>query len=234
MQVGTATGSGTTLASPTMSFKGGSLVVVQASFGNTEASGETCADSTSANTWSAIGTGHLWDSNPSILQGQTTFYAYNIAAFAGTVTVSWGASINPTAVKVIEFYWPNTSDPLDQNTGTIDDPIGTGTDNLSAGSITPSVNGCLIYCGGFAVFSSSPTITAGTGFTLIGSNINPDTFSTIAAESFVQATAAAKAGTFTCNQNGGGGARVISFKPQAVGAGSLLWRPSPFRHLLVR
>lgn len=90
---------------------------------------------------------------------------------------------------------PAAADFRDGHTGQLQTAVGTGANAISSGNITTTANGDLIW-GATVSPTSTPTATAGTGFTLRGSDItNTFTYD----EDQVQTTAGSIAATFTAS-----------------------------------
>lgn len=106
------------------------------------------------------------------------------------------------------FLMDVASTPTNHGTAT------TAADGAVDGTITPSVNGCTVFCA--VDFHSGGAITAGTGFTQDATSGALD--ASVAIERLDQATAAAVTGKFTVATAGNFNALTFSMKPSAAPA----------------
>ncbi len=166
----------------------------------------TVAD-TQLNTWS------LWkvQDDTTNLQATALYYAFNCAAGANTVTVTFDGLANSTAIYVAEYSGIQTTSPTD-GTATGQTASGsTATDNVTSTSLTTTVNNDTVI-GSVMDTDSNATFTAGTGFTKRGSS-----FSGLSLEDLVQSSSGAIAATWTRSVSGRYAAIVAAFKEAASG-----------------
>ena len=127
-----------------------------------------------------------------------------VVTSAGTPTVrarfnpTPGTSVGQNCTLIVETFTGSDSASTTNGTptGQLQVNPGNGTDAVTSGATTTSVNGCLIY--GFTVETSLGTDPGshGTGFT-DGTASNPATTVAVRTEWLEQATAGARAATFT-------------------------------------
>jgi len=121
-----------------------------------------------------------------------TFYGENCTGGSTVVTITFSQTTTTREVIAHEIAGVATSGSQGGHTGQFQATPGTGTDAVTSGSITTSVNGCYIFgttTGGLG----GSIITAGTGYTArfnAGGNNH-------ASEDRVQASAGSIAATFT-------------------------------------
>lgn len=198
-----------TLASTTAS---GGLIVVFVGVTNGPTTINTPTDNSGGgNTYTAV------DTKLGTVMQSTAFYAKNVtggAAFAVTVTLTANSYGN---LIIHEYSGADTTAPLDAHTVVEQLALGTGTDAITTGNLTPAANNEMFV--GFMIDQGfgGPTVTVGTGFTdALGSN---DNGVVSASEYFLQGTAAAKAVTFTHNAIGAVLVYGMTFKEQAAAGG---------------
>lgn len=167
--------------------------------------GRTLTVTDGTNTY-ALGREHIQtnDSNGTI----DVQYSMNITGGASTAVNCHitGASLTMRA-SASEFSGVATSNAADQ----VNSAEGSGT-TLASGSITPAVDGELLFVGGFNGIASS--YTAGTDFTILTSV--PTTSSRLTSEYYIQPTAASHDGTITQTNSSTWAAVIVSFKPSVA------------------
>ncbi|MBK8772259.1 MAG: fibronectin type III domain-containing protein [Rhizobiales bacterium] len=146
------------------------------------------------------------------------FYKEGISNAPTTFTLTFVGGLSPNYVEltVEEFSGVATSSAATGTFGmNVQNSPGTGTNAVTSPSITPAVDGCLIY--GFTQNDGGSTLaSAGTGYTSGVSNAT----AACRSEYKVQTTAAAVAATFTVAANESHITGVMAFKPAAGGGGS--------------
>lgn len=172
----------------------GNLIVVSVGWSESVDPGTADVTDTLGNVYAPCGPVYTHSANG---QNQQTFYAVSIADGSDTVTVTLSANRTFKRMGIAEFSG-NSADPYDQSTGQAQTAVGTSTDEVSSGTIAPSVDGCLIYGWTQSTSDSDPgagDITPGTTYTPTeGDDVTPDVFMGEWAE---QATAGSVAATFT-------------------------------------
>lgn len=147
-----------------------------------------------SNTYTIIDT----DTNTPDGSKQTSFWLLNITNSPQTITANFSIASVSTQIVVDEFSGVSASAVIDAHAITVQTSPGTGTDGVSSGSIVTSSNGDLIWAAVVDQHSTSPTISAGTGFTT-GTNAAP--FLKSVSEYQTQSTAGSIAATFTTTVN---------------------------------
>lgn len=190
----------------------GNAIVETCSYGATGRT-VTITDTSSSSYTSAALTASNATDGTSIVLG----YALNITAGADTVTCAVSGGATTMRFIVSEFSGVATSAAFDQST------TATGTGSTPAsGNITPTVNGSLIYA--FERNANAADIAAGTDFTL-ATRVPNSTSARMAAEYYIQPTAAAHNGTFTVSQTNWA-AGIASFKPFVANTNTAVGTPS--------
>ena len=131
----------------------------------------------------------------------SSFILGNITNGPKTVSANFSASVANDVIIISEFSGvAASSDPTDVHHAQTQARPGTGTDAISSGAATTTVNGDLIFGGAFDASGANTTFTAGTSFTLGTTNSG---LSRHAADEFrTQASAGSVSATFTGNQSG--------------------------------
>lgn len=152
-------------------------------------------------------------------QNAYAFALTNITNGPKTVTVTFSASSSFSGFIMEE--WSNSggaSAGIDVRTGQFQTPPGAGTDAITSGSVTTTVNGDLVWSGNNDATGTNAAV-AGTGYT--GHNATTNTGTELQTEALTQSTAGAIAGTWTANgHNDAQVTFVIAFKPPVAGGGS--------------
>jgi hypothetical protein len=166
----------------------------------TSGSGMTMSDS-KGNTWNALTT--------STISFTVTRLYWCVPSSVGsghTFTFS-GTGVYPS-LAVMAFSGADST-PLDQQNGA----TASSVTSLSTGSITPSVNGCVLFTGiGFENTFSSPSINE--SFTgIVSASYNSGTHFGLAAAYRIQATAAAINPQWSWTGSATVAARIASFTP---------------------
>lgn len=149
-----------------------------------------------------------------------TAYAKNVNSGTTVITATFGVSSDRRAIVVHEVSGCDTTAPLDQHTAQLQTSPGTGTDAISSGAITPSVDGCYLFgCSALPEWTSP--IAAGTGFTQ--RQTENDGKPCYCTEDKVQTTAASIAATFTGVAGGTTKylSAIVAFKPAGSGASAV-------------
>src|SRR2546426_3960277 len=218
-----------TSASPSISFPSAvlnhSLLVACAGWTTTSITLNSVTSSPS-NTWNST-----TDANNSGNLRIQCYYAMNAASGTTTVTFNFSASVN-WEIAIHEYSGVATTSALDQQNG------ATGNSSSpSSGSVTPSVNGELIFAWTTNSFGVN-SYTAGSGFTLRQSDL-----AFYASEDQVQGTAGAISATWaqggssaqwaakvlTFKATGGAVAKPHQLPTLGVGGMSRLVRPAPLQ-----
>lgn len=159
-------------------------------------------------------------------QNYAAYSRTNITNAPITITANFSAGVDFRAVTAEEFSGGSTAstDERDGHTGQYQGTPGTGTDAVTSGNITTSVNGDLIWSGvGSRAADSSPAI--GTSFTN-GSGMQNNL--RINTEYRTQSTAGSVAGTWTQSPTPGGVSTfVIALKPSGGVAAKTPYNPWP-------
>lgn len=139
--------------------------------------------------------------NPTVVGDRraATFYAMNVTGGACTVTATFSGSLGGNAVSIVihEASGCAISSALDGNTIGSDDYFDAGTDVVTSGAVTPTLDGA--YLAGFVMCAGTQTWSAGTGWTgRANATGNPN----VASESYIQGTAASIAATFSATNSG--------------------------------
>jgi hypothetical protein len=143
-----------------------------------------------------------------------TAYFKNTSAGACTVTVAFDSQNFSTWLAIEEISGTDTAAPLNAHKMTPNENPGTGTDLVTSGTDTTTVNGCYIF-GGTAEPGFGSAITVGTGFTLR----NNGTTDGRTTEELIQSSAGVIAATFTSNSSGADYVTgMMAFKPSGGGA----------------
>lgn len=143
-------------------------------------------------------------------------FAMNVASGSPTVTCTPSTGTAFKAIGVGEFSGAATSSALDNTpAGNHQAPSTTHT----ATSVSPSQAGCLVVM--IEVIDlAAPTMTVGSGFTLLGYNSGAPLF----LEFQIQTTATPVAPTATCSPSGDAGMMTAVFRPAS---GAAVTPPSP-------
>lgn len=137
------------------------------------------------------------------------FYTISASSGANTVTANFTGSVGYAHHILGEWSGVASSSPLDQSTGQVQAAPGTGSNAVTSGNITTTVNGdLLVGCSNSDPYVSGQ-LTAGTGFT-----IRQLLFGDHPMEDSVQATAGTTAATFTSSQAASNYTTLVgAFKP---------------------
>ncbi len=186
----------------------------------------SCTDSLNAVAYNVVGAA-IHDTVNNLYFEQ--FYLDASAAGANTVTISWsGNSPNDAAIVIAEIGGTSGFDTAPSNGGQIVTSPGTGTDAVSSGSGTPSVQpGFLIALGINAGGVTAPTPSAGTGFADNGSIWNGGGGDVARLETLRYTSLSARAATFTAPTGNGTltyGALAAFFKETGAGGSTFLPR----------
>lgn len=165
--------------------------------------------------------GNTYVSNP-IQAYETADNSTNGIAYA--LNVTGGASLEVSfaisgaaatlRMSISEFSGVATSAALDKTASA----IGSGT-ALASGAVTPTTNGQLFFCDGH--LDATSTFTAGTDFTLATTVPAAGGTHRLAADYYIQPTAASHDGTITSSASGAWGCALATFKaPGAATGGS--------------
>ncbi len=165
----------------------GSLIVAAASWDNTTTSTMTCSDN-KGNTYTVM---TVW---VAVADSQTLAicYAPNAAAGSTTVTAQLGGGAGFRRMVISEYSGVATSSPVDVSTGVGGATAVNTTDGVTAGSITSTQNGDLIF-GAVMDVTGTISMLPGTGFTGRSFTNGKD----LLAEDKQQAIAGATAAPFT-------------------------------------
>jgi hypothetical protein len=143
-----------------------------------------------------------------------SLYLTNITNTPQTLTANFSPSMPDPLMICDEYSGVAAVSPLDGHTAQHQAAVGTGTDALTSGSITTTVNGDLIYAAELQDTGAGATVNAGTAYTLRQVPITG-----ISSEDKTQATAGAVAGTFTTTASGNNFITgVMAFKPSGGGS----------------
>lgn len=151
-----------------------------------------------------------------------SFYGYNLSGGPTQIACNFGGSVPYRGIAFEEFSGElTTSSPLDgaNEQGQLQATPGTGTDGVKsgAGTLTPSVDGSLIYGGAVdtgLLATGSPRFTAGTNFTKpTNGESNINTNLDVATEYWIQTTATAANASFTTASNDATISFMMIFKP---------------------
>lgn len=188
----------------------GDLIVVAASRDTASGGyGSESISDTLGNTWTLIG----HDNDTANVQG--LFWWYTIVTHAGTPTITVTFPFSSAFRAMVAQAWSGI-DSSGLDTATIlsgTSTTGSSTDNAVTGSITPSLNGCLLI-GVINITHNVAAVAAGTGFS---ENLDTGTSVTeLELESFIQPTASTAHASWTVGAPTAGAvytAAFASFKP---------------------
>jgi hypothetical protein len=141
----------------------------------------------------------------------------NLTGGPTVITVTLSGAMSEQLVTIDEYTGALSSGSFDQGTTARQVNPGTASNAVTSGTVTPTVDGELIWGYGGSSLHTSPIYTVGTGFTLRQrlSSKNPTS------EDLVQGTAAAIAATFTDNVSSDTSyTTVVTLKPAAAPAGT--------------
>jgi len=137
-------------------------------------------------------------------------YCSNITAGATVITVNWASN---SAYGCIEADELRNVGVIDGHAAQVQFSPGTGSNAVTSGSFTPSVNGDMVWAGSLQVGSAAGTFSAGTGFTAgLAYVVVAD--KSFMSENLIQATAGSIAGTFTASSS-----------PTIVETGGMAFKP---------
>lgn len=202
----------------------GSLIVVGWRYGSS-ARTVTLSD-TLGNTYANVTASEAFNATDGTTVG--IGYAMNSGAGADTVTFAISGAAANLRFAISEFSGGATSSAFDQANA------ATGnTSPLSAGSVTPGVNGELIFV--VAHEGNNGDFTAGTDFTLNTTVPATGGVQRLATERYIQPTAASHAADFTFSSSGSQyAAGVATFKPAGAAAAASQARRPPSAQLTYR
>lgn len=148
---------------------------------------DNCNTGATSNTYATVDT----------LSGVSTFWAHVGATTATcTVTITFTSALSQARIILHEVSGITATTPVDGHTIQAQTGPGTGTNAVTSGSITTASSGDYIF--GFTTdTTSSPTVTAGTGYT-----IRETSSGNLSSEDQVQNSAGAIAATFTQPNSG--------------------------------
>lgn len=185
---------------------GATLLVVSVSWYGSSAR-PTLTDSKS-NTWVAL------TEQKFSVAGNVLFYCKNPTAGSGHTFTLSGSSIYSCG-QMEAFSGTNTSAPFDVESGATSSAF-----SLATGSITPTVDGCVIVAG-LSAGDGTAGYSIGSGFTVTDAyNHNPSAAEGGAAAYLIQTTAAAVNPTWSASTPGsspGVAATIAAFKPATGG-----------------
>lgn len=208
----------TTIAATVSAVGAGNMIAGVVSWGSATAADLTSITDGKGNTYTVVRT--VVDSTNT---GCTaSFYGYNLSGGPTAITANFGSAQPYRSISVMEFSGERTaSSPLDgtNEQGQLQTAPGTGTDGAKsgAGTMTPSVNGCLVWGGSVdtgALGSGSSLFTAGTNFTE-PANAEHQLSGHVSASSeyWIQTTATAANASFTCGQASAHATLMMIFAP---------------------
>ena len=143
-------------------------------------------------------------------------YAANIVGGSCTVTVTFTGTAGFRGVIAHEISGVSTT-PLDVNPAQAQLTPGTGTDAVTSGGDTPSVDGCYIFGATWTTDGATGhSITQGTGFTARQTITDAPNFIKAMSEDQVQAVAASIAATFTISVAHSMMTFMVALKPTTV------------------
>lgn len=152
-------------------------------------------------------------------QSSQVFYRENVGSGSHTITATFSTSQPFRRLRVLEVSGLATASSLDQGTGAVQGAPGTGANGVSstASSATTNANDFVL---GFSqdITENDPgtgTVTAGTGFTISGSNI------IMSVESKSVSATGAQTATFTQSVNNARSTHVVALKEAAAAAASM-------------
>lgn len=171
----------------------------------------TPTDNQTGNTYTLIGSIQTTNSN-GLTDFMGVYYAKNINS-TGTFSIT-GTS---PSMAIFEYSGCDTTAPLDKSA----QATGTGT-TPTTGSVTPSVNGCLLFVSEVDLNTNNTVNTAGTDFTMQEHLDDNATHERLQTEHYIQPTAAAHVGNMTIDLSCDWAITMGVFKPPAaVGAAAL-------------
>jgi hypothetical protein len=160
--------------------------------------------------------GNSWTSTPRVQVGALNNFVQVWYAFAGTtgtptVTATFSGSSIYRGVALDEFSEDGGLPTFDAQAGQYQASPGTGTDAVTSGNLTVAENGSLLF--GFAgVDEASDFLSAGTGFTLTGSNLLLDATTVLRGE-WDTVNSGTDAATFTISSAAGTITLGLAFSP---------------------
>lgn len=148
-------------------------------------------------------------------QSGQVFYRENVGAGSHTIVATFSITTSSRRLRVAEISGLATSSSLDQSTGQAQASPGTASNGVSSGNTAATTN-ANDFIVGFSQNTGQAdpgtgTLTAGTGFTISGSNL------IMAIEGKSVAATGAQAATFTQSVNNARITHVIAFKEAAGG-----------------
>jgi hypothetical protein len=192
--------------------------------GGTDTGTQTCTVSDG----SAFSAGDTKRRSTGDSQSGWTFYRENVSAGSHTITATFGSSIDFRRLRVAELSGLATSSSKDQAVGQAQATPGTGANGVSSGATSATTNANDFIIGSTqdadSADPSSGTLSAGTGYTISGTNV------VMGIESKSVSATGAQTATFTQSVAGSRITHVIAFKtagataytmPTSVGAFTL-------------
>ena len=164
------TGSGTTTILVTLSnVTSGNTILVHVGWG--DGGTTTCT----VNDGTAYSTAAAKIRNSTETQSGQVFILENVSSGTHTITATFSETTSFRRIRAIEIFGTAKSNSIDQATGQSQQTPGTGTDGISSGATSTTTN-ATDFVVGFTqnVATIEPglgTLSAGTGYTLNGSNI---------------------------------------------------------------
>ena len=202
-----STTSPNTLAYSSNTTAGDLLVVVIGSLG----AGQTVSSvtDTQSNTWQQAATRQLGSN-----QFSAIWFAQNTAGGADTVTVTMGTSTN-TNIILLEYSGMQTINAMDQAGSTV------GSNVISLSPVTTAVAQASEVAISGITLNGNRTLTAATGFSVIGSNVGTGTNANMNAEDQISTSFSGNVtGGFSWTSNASGASVVATFKATSGGGGS--------------
>lgn len=178
---------GTTLSCTLTGVASGAVIAVFGTWDGTSASLVSCTDGT--NSYTIVQT--VQDLSNAVTDGDC--YAKNVSAGTFTVTMTISVTKVFRRMAAIELSGRDLVSPLDCFAGQNQQLPGSGTDAVTSGTCTTTVDGADIVSSVMPTDSTDITMVAGTGFTL-RENPTPNSFR---AESRTQTIAGSVAGTWS-------------------------------------
>lgn len=206
-----ADSSGSTTVSITLNgCVAGNLIAVSFSAGDDGSS--TVSSVSDGTAYTADAAGKVRNTTEAI--GSWSYYLPNISSGTHTITVTFGASLSFRLIRAAEISGCATSSVEDKAAAN-GNTTGTGTDAISSGATATTTNANDFVIGWTHNCSQldpgSGTLSAGTGYTISGTNVM------VGLESKSVSATGAQTATFTQSVNNQRTAHVIAFKEAAAG-----------------
>lgn len=207
------TGGSTTLVFASQTFAAGEFVAVGITYGNGSAVTESIADGT--NTYTKVGSTLTDGSNG---QNLALFVVKSAASGSFTITVTFASSVTYRGIMYARYTGLDASQTPTLS-GTVNTNVGTGTDAVTSGNVTPGGQPAMIFAFGVEVSGGGSAMTAGTGFTDRGAMANWNSYIGFSRFEDKRVTStSAVPGTFTVS-NGTHSYLVIGMAAYETGAG---------------